>query len=153
MIDIIVQIMLEILFVLALTTTEIKQGRLSKQTPPPKFSFSRHPAEKFVKKIFRESKIETVLQKLAQLIEEETRMAAALTLQGVLESNTKAEINGTQHLHDRLLDVLSCSPVRQEDINKRHLVLAFPSRSIEKSHHCARTLSRRDNQVVCSGCL
>jgi hypothetical protein len=71
-----------------------------------------------------------VLQKLAQLIEEETRMAAALTLQEVLEGNTKAEINGTQRLHDRLLEVLNCSPVRQEDINKRHLSMAFASRSI-----------------------
>jgi hypothetical protein len=65
-----------------------------------------------------------VLQKLAQLIEEETRMAAALTLQGVLE------INGTQRLQGRLLDALNCSPVRQEDINKRHLSMAFASRSI-----------------------
>jgi hypothetical protein len=36
MVDIIVQIMLEILSVFALTTAEIKQGRFSKQIPPSK---------------------------------------------------------------------------------------------------------------------
>ncbi|KAH9975095.1 hypothetical protein BGW80DRAFT_1251273 [Lactifluus volemus] len=77
MIDIIVQIMLEILSVLALTTTEIKQGRF----------------KKFVKKVFRDNKIETVLQKMDQLIKEESSMAATLAMQGVLAINTKAEIN------------------------------------------------------------
>jgi hypothetical protein len=103
--------------------------------------------------MFRESKIEAVLQKLAQLTDEETRMAAALTLREVSVRNIKAEIDGTQHLHDRLLDVLNCSPARQEDINKRYFSLAFPSRSIEKSHHCAQTLSRRDNHLVRPRCL
>ncbi|KAH9975115.1 hypothetical protein BGW80DRAFT_1444668 [Lactifluus volemus] len=101
MIDIIVQIMLEILSVLALTTTEIKQGRF----------------KKFVKKIFREGKIETVLQKLAQLIEEETRMAAALTLQGVLESNTKAEINDKRTSTKDILSWLS-----PPDPSKNHII-------------------------------
>jgi hypothetical protein len=146
MIDIIVQIMLEILSVLALTTTEIKQGRFSKQILPPNVVISRHSAEKFVKKVFRDNKIETVLQKMDQLIKEETSMAATLAMQGVLAINTKAEINGTQHLDDRLLDVLNCSPVR-------HVSLALRSRSIDKSRHYAGTLSRRDNHVVCPRCL
>ncbi|KAH9970793.1 hypothetical protein BGW80DRAFT_1519499 [Lactifluus volemus] len=77
MTNIIVQIMVEILSVLALTTKEIKQGRLKKT----------------VKKVFRESKIEAVLQKLARLTDEETRMAAALTLREVSVSNAKAAIN------------------------------------------------------------
>ena len=146
MIDIIVQIMVEILSVLALTTTEIKQGRFSKQIVPPNFVISRHSAEKFVKKVFRDNRIETVLQKMDQLIKEETSMAATLAMQGVLEINTKAEINGMQHLHDRSLDVLNCCPVRQ-------VSLALRSRSIEKSRHSAGPLSRRDNQVVRPRCL
>jgi hypothetical protein len=103
MINIIVQIMVEILSVLALTTTEIKQGRLSKQMLPlVNFVIPRSSAEKFVKKVFRESKIEAVLQKLAQLTDEETRMATAMTLREVSAGNTKAAINGTRYLHHLL---------------------------------------------------
>jgi hypothetical protein len=104
MTNIIVQIMVEILSVLALTTKEIKQGRLSKQTFPENFVIPEHSAEKAVKKVFRESKIEAVLQKLARLTDEETRMAAALTLREVSVGNAKAAINGTRYLHHCLLD-------------------------------------------------
>ncbi|KAH9975096.1 hypothetical protein BGW80DRAFT_1444660 [Lactifluus volemus] len=117
MINIIVQIMVEILSVLALTTTEIKQGRLSKQMLPlVNLVIPRSSAEKFVKKVFRESKIEAVLQKLAQLTDEETRMATTLTLREVSASNTKAAINA---LLDRKTSIQSwLSP---PDPSKNHI--------------------------------
>jgi hypothetical protein len=122
MTDIIVQIMVEVLSVLALATKEITRGRFSKSIIPVKFVISGHFVEKFVKKLFGESNIEAVLQRLAQLTEEETRMAAALTLREVhdIGSNVKAVMNGTQPLHGCLIDVLNCCPVRRKDIDKRH---------------------------------
>jgi hypothetical protein len=77
-------------------------------------------------------------------------MAAALTLREVSASNAKAVINSTQWLHHCFLDVLNRIPVRQKDI---YLTLAFPSKSIEKSRHCARTLSRWDYHLVYPGNL
>ncbi|KAH9975109.1 hypothetical protein BGW80DRAFT_1458044 [Lactifluus volemus] len=107
MIDIIVQIMLEILSVLALTTTEIKQGRFKKF-------------------------------KLAQLIEEETRMAAALTLQGVLESNTKAEINDKRTSTKDILSWLSPPDPSKNHIIARDIVTTGqPSAGSGKSVLCS----------------
>jgi hypothetical protein len=84
MTDIIVQIMVEVLSVLALATREIRQGRFSEQILSLRAFISGHVVEKFVKKLLGESKIEAVLRRLAQLTDEETRMATTLTLRGVM---------------------------------------------------------------------
>jgi len=55
-----------------------------------------HSAGKFLKKLFRESKTEAVLQRLSQLTDEEYHMTAALTLREVhdLGDNMKVVMNG-----------------------------------------------------------
>jgi hypothetical protein len=89
MTDIIVQIMVEVLSVLSLATKEIKRGRFSEPFLPLIFVISGHFVEKFVKKLLGESKIESVLQRLAQLTDEEARMAAALILREVHDIGTR----------------------------------------------------------------
>jgi hypothetical protein len=118
---IIVQIMVEVLSVLALATKEIKRGRFSEPHFLPTCVISGHSTEKFVKKLLGESKIESVLQRLAQLTDEEARMAAALCLRDVndLKSNMKVVMDGTQRSHGCLLEILNCTPVRRQDIGTR----------------------------------
>ena len=85
MTDIIVKIMAESLSVLALATKQIKQGRFSKyiitHTLPP----AQCATEKFAKKLFGESKIESVLDRLDRLTQDEARMTVTQTL-GVVHS-------------------------------------------------------------------
>ncbi|KAN0113762.1 hypothetical protein V8E52_007415 [Russula decolorans] len=64
MTEVIVKIMLELLSVLALASKQIKQGRF----------------KKFTKKLLGESEIETVLQRLDRLTQDEARMTVAQTL-------------------------------------------------------------------------
>jgi hypothetical protein len=106
MTGIIVRIMVEVLSVLGLATKEIKRGRVSESILVIKSVIYRDSVEKFVKKLLGESKIESVLQRLAQLIDEESRMATALTLREVHDIGSKIVMNGTRHLHCCLLNVL-----------------------------------------------
>jgi hypothetical protein len=71
---------------------------------------SGHSTGKFVKKLLGDGKNEDVLKRLAQLTEEEARMAAALSLRDVndIKSNMKVIMDGTQRLHSFLLDILNC---------------------------------------------
>ncbi|KAH9965608.1 hypothetical protein BGW80DRAFT_1254906 [Lactifluus volemus] len=78
MTDIIVQIMMKILSVLALATKEIKQGLF----------------KKFVKKIFKESEIEDMLQGLKDLIAEEGHMALVRLLEVFQRGDAKEAIKG-----------------------------------------------------------
>ena len=59
-------------------------------------------AEKFTKKLLRESEIETVLQRLDRLTQDEARMTVAQTL-GVVHSlmgNMKVVMEGARVLYD-----------------------------------------------------
>jgi hypothetical protein len=64
MTEVVVKIMVELLSVLALASKQIKQGRL----------------KKFAKKLLGESEIETVLERLDRLTQDEARMTVAQTL-------------------------------------------------------------------------
>ena len=83
MTDVIVNIMAEVLLILAIATRDIKQGRGSELTRIPRgrpnlvaYSFS----EKFVQKLMRKRDIEDVLSRLDKLTQEEVRMAVAQVL-------------------------------------------------------------------------
>jgi hypothetical protein len=78
--DIIAQIMVEVLSVLALATKQIKQGRFSKYTVTYTFSVAYCAAEKFGMKLLGDSEIEAVLKKLDRLTQDEARMTVAQTL-------------------------------------------------------------------------
>jgi hypothetical protein len=94
--DIVVKILAEVIAVLALATKQIKQGRLSKWTTTYRGSITERITEKFAKKLLRESEIETVLQRLDRLTQEEARRTAANTLEVVHElfNNLKEVMNG-----------------------------------------------------------
>jgi hypothetical protein len=76
-------------------------------------------AEKFTKKLLRESEIETVLQRLDRLTQDEARMTVAQTLGVVhgLMGNVKVVMGGAQLLYDCFADIcLSTFSVRWEGI-------------------------------------
>jgi hypothetical protein len=95
--DIIMKILVQVLSVLALATKQIKQGRFSKWLVPHIFLIAEHETEKFAKKLLGESEIESVLQRLDRLTEDEARMTAAQTLEVVygLVNNMKVVMDGT----------------------------------------------------------
>ena len=96
MTHILVKIMVELLSVLALATKQIKQGRFSKNTVSYTSHVVERAAEKFAKKLLGESEIESVLQRLDRLTQEEARMTVAQTLEVVhgLMSNIRIVMDG-----------------------------------------------------------
>ena len=98
MTDIIVKIMVELLSVLALATKQIEQGRFSKCAITYTFPVIQCSAEKFAKKLLGDSEIETILQKLDWLTQDEARMTVAQTLGVVhgLVGNMKVVMEGAQ---------------------------------------------------------
>ena len=103
MTEVIVKIMLELLSVLALASKQIKQGRFSKCALTFILSMTQCGIEKFTKKLLGESEIETVLQRLDRLTQDEARMTVAQTLGVVhgLVANVKTFIEGATYLHNR----------------------------------------------------
>ena len=102
MTNIIVQIMIEVLSVLALATKQVKQGRFSEHVILIHIALAQYAAEKFAKKLLGESEVEAVLQKLDRLTQDEARMTVAQTLGVVhgLVGNVKVVMEGTQRLCD-----------------------------------------------------
>jgi hypothetical protein len=103
MTEVIVKIILELLSVLALASKQIKQGRFSKCAIIFILSMTECAIEKFTKKLLGESEIETVLQRLDRLTQDEARMTTAQTLGVVhgLVANVKTVIEGAPYLHNR----------------------------------------------------
>jgi len=104
MTDIIVKIMVELLSVLALATKQITQKRFSKCQCAVTYisSMAQCVTEKFAKKLLGENEIESVLQRLDRLTQDEARIGVAETL-GVVHSlvgNVKAIMEGTQCLNN-----------------------------------------------------
>ncbi len=103
MTEVIVKIMLELLSVLALASKQIKQGRFSKRAITFILSMTQCAVENFTKKLLGESEIETVLQRLDRLTQDEARMTIAQTFGVVhgLVANVKAVIEGAPYLCNR----------------------------------------------------
>ena len=102
MTDIIVKIVVELLSVLSLATKQIRQGRLSKPIIMYELLVSQFAIEKFAKKLFGESEVETVLQRLDRLTQDEARITVAQTLSVVhgLVNNTKVVMEGARSFPD-----------------------------------------------------
>ena len=79
MIDVIVNIMIQLLSILAVATTEIKQGRSSESIDTIKF-LCLPLLEKLVKKLLGKKDVEDALKKLDILTMEEVRIAMMETL-------------------------------------------------------------------------
>jgi hypothetical protein len=76
----IVKVMIESLLVLALATKQLKQGRFSECAVTYTLPVTQCAIEKFAKQLLRESEIETVLQRLDRLTQDEARITVAQTL-------------------------------------------------------------------------
>ena len=102
MTDIIVSIIVELLSVLSLATKQIRQGRFSKPIVMCELLVSQFSIEKFAKKLFGESEVEAVLQRLDRLTQDEARITVAQTLSVVhgLVNNTKIVMEGAQSFFD-----------------------------------------------------
>ena len=102
MTNIIVKIMVQLLSVLALATKQIVQKRFSKCAVTYTLSAAQGATEKFAKKLLGETEIETVLQRLDRLTQEEARITVAQTLGVVhgLVGNVKIIMQGVQCLND-----------------------------------------------------
>ena len=96
MTEVIVKIIIELLSVLALASKQIKQGRFSKCPLTYAMFVTQRAAEKFTKKLLGESEIETVLQRLDRLTQDEAQITVAQTLSVVhgLVGNVKAVMEG-----------------------------------------------------------
>ena len=76
------KIMAEVLSILALSTKEMQEGRISEvYFTQDDGSVSDNSAEKFVKRLGGKTNIEDALQRLDKLTQEETRTTAAKTLE------------------------------------------------------------------------
>jgi hypothetical protein len=103
MTEVIVKIMLELLSVLALASKQIKQGRFSERAITFILSMTQYAIENSTKKLLAESEIETTLQRLDRLTQDEARMTVAQTLGVVhgLVANVKIFIEGATYLYNR----------------------------------------------------
>ena len=101
MTETLVKIMIELLSVLALATKQINQGRFSRCILPEKKMRMAHGAtERYAKQLLGEKDIEAVLSRLDRLTVEESRTAAAQTLDVVhgLVNNMEVVMEGTRFL-------------------------------------------------------
>ena len=81
MTDVIVNIMAEVLSIVAIATRDIKEGRGSELIPRGRPNFVAYSfSEKFVKKLVRKTDIEDALGRLDKLTQDEVRMAVAQNL-------------------------------------------------------------------------
>jgi hypothetical protein len=105
--NVIVKIMVEVLSVLALSTKQIKQGRLSKSFVSHEPPSTELAIEKFIKRLIGQGdrKIEDTLRRLDRLTQEEARMVATQTLELVhgLVKNVGVIKDGVQRLPAWLL--------------------------------------------------
>ena len=84
MIEVIVNVMVEVLIIIGLATREIKQGRISESAPNRASPLLIYCSlERFLKKLIGRPDIKDALQRLDNLAQEESRMAAAQGLKGV----------------------------------------------------------------------
>jgi len=94
----IVEIIVEVLGILAIATRETEQGRLSEPIHSNGSSLVNVPLEKYLKKLVGKNDIEDALKRLDRLTQEEARMATAEALKFTHGINDKAKMlmNGMQ---------------------------------------------------------
>ena len=98
----IIKVMIELLLLLALATKQLKQGHFSACAVTYTLPVTQCAIENFVKKLLRESEIETVLQRLDRLTPDEAQITVKQTL-GVIHGlvvSVKAVMEGAKWLHD-----------------------------------------------------
>jgi hypothetical protein len=99
MMDIIVKIMVEVLTILAIATTDIKQKRASELTPSDICRLSTFPSlEKIMKRLLGKHEIDDALMRLDTLTQDEARMATLEVLKVArnIENQVQVVIEGSQ---------------------------------------------------------
>jgi hypothetical protein len=101
----IVNVMVEVLCILAIATKEINQHRASESIPGDISILSTYCwAETFLKKLVGRTDIEDALQRLEQVTLEEARMAAAESLKAIYGVGSKLQ-DALKAVEDRLRDM------------------------------------------------
>ena len=116
--EMVVKILVELLSALALVTNQIKEGKPSETVfGEVLYCLTQCNAEKLVKKFFGEKDVETVIQRLDRLTQDEARMTAVQTLEVVyrLIQNMKVVMDGEKILQ-ACHPVLSILPFRWRGI-------------------------------------
>ena len=110
MTEVIVNIMAEVLSILAIATRDMKQGRGSELIPRERPSMVAYSfSEKFVKKLMGMTDIEDALGRLDKLTQDEVRMAVAQNLEATHRVDDKVSAIGNRvravdEKVDRVLD-------------------------------------------------
>ena len=81
--ELLAKLMVELLGVLALATQQINRGRFSEFVVADTSHSANHDSEKFTKRLFAESDVQAVLQRLDRLTTEESRMTATQIIEVV----------------------------------------------------------------------
>jgi hypothetical protein len=105
MTDMIVQIMVEVLTILAVATKEMERGRLSELNQSYIFHFVSHIySEKYLKKLMGDTEVEDSLERLDKLTQEEARMASAelLRMTDMLSSQVRGVDTRVQEVGDHV---------------------------------------------------
>ena len=98
MTDMMVEVMVEVLSVLAIVTVEIKQKRRSQSITSNFWVLTHVSLEKFLKKLLGRDNVEDALKRLDKLTQEEAKMATAEVLKSTrnVDDNVKMLIDGIQ---------------------------------------------------------
>ena len=105
MTDVMVNVMVQVLLILALVTKEIKQGKISESLPIDRLPLlTECSAERFLKKLAGRSDIEDALRRLYKLTQEEHRMATAQDLRAThrVDERVKGVDKKVQGVDDRV---------------------------------------------------
>jgi len=99
MMDMITKIMVEVLHILAIATTEIRPGRRSELISSNLSSLAYLYTGKYLKKLLGKSDVEDALKKLDTLTREEAKMAIAeiLKVTHMMDDKIRTVIDGAQH--------------------------------------------------------
>jgi hypothetical protein len=98
MMNIIVNIMIEVLSILAIATTEIEDRRASELIAANRSGLTYRYAEKYMKKLLGKNDIESALKRLDTLTQEEARMATveALKITKAIDNKVNVVLDGAQ---------------------------------------------------------
>ena len=100
MMDMIVKIMVEVIFILSIATAEITQGRRSERIPSNLLFLSYISSGRYLNRLLGKSDIEGALKRLDTLTQEEARMAIAevLKVTHMMDDKIRLLIDGAQNI-------------------------------------------------------
>jgi hypothetical protein len=136
MADMMVEVMVEVLSVLAIVTVEIKQRRRSQSIASNRRVPTHVSLEKFLKKLLGRNDVEDALKRLDKLTQEEAKMATSEVLKSTrnVDDNVKMLIDGIQSeffSHTYCPDGIYYQTTRRQERfcnkrNVRHFLLLRP---------------------------